>query len=172
MLCTSFCGSLFLAVQYLLVCILFLLLGAHLTVPNQAAMDVLVIFYLCQSLILSMWNFNHSSVLGKESDYRNVEQEVASFLLVSHIGICQASVCLVHVSPGFTPQHQSKTRRQNLSGRPAQLFVGILFLNPLNLTQILQTQVQRGWVALLRALLDKAEVEREHSPVPSQSLCS
>lgn len=47
--------------------------SAHLTVPNQAAVNVLVIFYLCQSLILSMLNFNHSSVLGEESDYRNVE---------------------------------------------------------------------------------------------------
>lgn len=46
--------------------------SVHLTVPNQAAVNVLVIFYLCQSLILSMLNFNHSSVLGKESDYRNV----------------------------------------------------------------------------------------------------
>lgn len=78
MLYTSLCSSFFIAAYYSLVGIFAhppqpLLLGPDLTVTNQSAMNFLVIFCLCQSLILSMLNINRSSVLGKESNYRNIE---------------------------------------------------------------------------------------------------
>lgn len=106
-----------------------LLLGPDLTVTNQSAMNFLVIFCLCQSLILSMLNINRSSVLGKESNYRNIEQEAASLIVSSDIGVYQNNVCLVHVCPWFRPQHQTKPRRQSMGGGwLTQHFVHIPFL--------------------------------------------
>lgn len=61
--------SIVFASMYCAICFLLLLLGSCLAVRNQAAKTVLVTFGLFQALILSMLNFNHFSVLGKESNY-------------------------------------------------------------------------------------------------------